>query len=114
MANNVSFISKAKRENNISLQLRVSGALKSKNICIHKRRTSVRLEPKMWNALNEIALMERCSVHDLCSIIHDLNGHAVSFTAALRVFVMEYYRSALLRERTREGHPSPSISINEP
>ncbi|MFH1158329.1 MAG: ribbon-helix-helix domain-containing protein [Pseudomonadota bacterium] len=72
------------------------GMLQSRNVRIHKRRTSVRLESEMWNALNEIAGLEGCSVHDLCGAVHDLKETGASFTAALRVFMMEYYRSAML------------------
>jgi predicted DNA-binding ribbon-helix-helix protein len=71
------------------------GTLLSKNVRIHNRRTSVRLEPAMWNALNEIAALEGCSIHDLCGAVHDLKEKEASFTAALRVFMMEYYRSAM-------------------
>ena len=80
--------------NGSMLQANVSGALQSKNVRIHKRRTSVRLEPAMWVALNEIAGMEECSIHDLCGAVHDMKEPGTSFTAALRVFMMEYYRSA--------------------
>ncbi len=76
------------------LQAHAPGALQSKNIRIHKHRTSVRLEPEMWNALNEIAALEGCSIHDLCGAVHDLKAPGASFTAALRVFMMEYYRTA--------------------
>ena len=76
--------------------LHTPGMLQSRNIRIHKRRTSVRLEPEMWNALNEIAELEGCSVHDLCGAVHDLKEMGSSFTAALRVFMMEYYRSVAL------------------
>lgn len=69
-------------------------ALLSKNVRIHSRRTSVRLEPEMWNALKEIAAAERRTIHDVCSAVHDLKEPGMSFTAALRVFLMEYYRSA--------------------
>lgn len=71
-----------------------SRALQSKNVRIHNRRTSVRLEPEMWAALNEIAQMENCTIHDLCGAVHDLKERGASFTAALRVFLMEYYRAA--------------------
>jgi predicted DNA-binding ribbon-helix-helix protein len=70
------------------------GALISKNVRIHDRRTSVRLEPEMWDALNEVALLEECSIHDLCGAVHDMKDEGASFTAALRVFLMEYYRTA--------------------
>lgn len=72
----------------------LQGALISKNVRIHDRRTSVRLEPEMWDALNEIAILEDCSIHDLCGAVHDLKDEGASFTAALRVFLMEYYRTA--------------------
>lgn len=71
-----------------------SGAPQSKNVRIHKRRTSIRLEPKMWEALQEIARMEGCTIHDLCGAVHDLKEPGASFSAALRVFMIEYYRSA--------------------
>jgi predicted DNA-binding ribbon-helix-helix protein len=72
----------------------LQGALISKNVRIHDRRTSVRLEPEMWDALHEIALLEDCSIHDLCGAVHELKDEGASFTAALRVFLMEYYRTA--------------------
>jgi len=72
---------------------RINGSLQSKNVRIHDRRTSVRLEPEMWVALNEIAVMEGCTVHDICGAVDDLKSAEASFTAALRVFVMEYYRA---------------------
>ncbi len=80
-----------------------SGGLQSHNVRIHKRRTSVRLENEMWQALNDIAVAEKCSIHDLCGAVHDLKEQGASFTAALRVFIMEYYRTA-----TRT---SPQVSL---
>ena len=74
--------------------LQPPGALQSRNVRIHRRRTSVRLEPEMWNALNEIAALETSTVHEICSAVHDLKDPKTSFTAALRVFLMEYYRNA--------------------
>lgn len=77
-----------------SLPMPRQAALQSRNVRIHNRRTSVRLEPEMWNALNEVARLEKCSIHDLCGAVHDLKERGVSFTGALRVFLMEYYRAA--------------------
>ena len=73
--------------------------LQSKNIRIQDRRTSVRLEPEMWNALHEIAALEGCSIHHICTAVHDSKTDKTSFTAALRVFLMVYYRSAALAGR---------------
>lgn len=92
---------------------RAQGGLHSHNVRIHKRRTSVRLENEMWRALNDIAASEKCSVHDLCGAVHDLKEEGASFTAALRVFIVEYYRTAsrssphvtMVRNRLRPEAP---------
>jgi len=47
----------------------------------------VRLEPEMWRALREIAVRERCRIHDLCSVVQMRKNPETSFTAAIRVFV---------------------------
>lgn len=74
--------------------------LVSKNITILGRRTSVRLEPEMWNALKDISRREACSIHDICSLVHIRKNPLTSLTAAIRVFLMLYYRAAA----TQEGH----------
>lgn len=78
----------------------IKSTLVSRNITIFGRRTSVRLEPEMWRALKDVARRENCSVHDLCSLV-DLRKNAnTSLTAAIRVFVMLYYKAA----STEDGH----------
>lgn len=72
----------------------------SRNITVLGRRTSVRLEPEMWSALREIARREDCKIHDICSLIHLRKNQDTSLTAAIRVFLMLYYRAAA----TEEGH----------
>ena len=74
--------------------------LVSRNITVLGRRTSVRLEPEMWSALREIARREDCKIHDICSLIHLRKNQDTSLTAAIRVFLMLYYRAAA----TEEGH----------
>lgn len=75
-------------------------SLISKNITINGRRTSVRLEPEMWQALHNISGRERCSIHQICSLIQIKKAKNSSLTAAIRVFLMLYYRAAA----TEEGH----------
>ncbi|HEY8191773.1 MAG TPA: ribbon-helix-helix domain-containing protein [Alphaproteobacteria bacterium] len=72
----------------------------SRNITVLGRRTSVRLEPEMWNAIREIARRERCKVHDICSLIQLRKNPNTSLTAGIRVFLMLYYRAAA----TEDGH----------
>ncbi len=81
--------------------------LVSKNITILGRRTSVRLEPEMWNALKDISRREHCSIHDICSLIHIRKNPLTSLTAAIRVFLMLYYRASSTEEgHSRVGHGS--------
>jgi predicted DNA-binding ribbon-helix-helix protein len=74
--------------------------LVSRNITVIGRRTSVRLEPEMWTALREIARRENCKIHDICSLIQMRKNPDTSLTAAIRVFLMLYYRAAA----TEDGH----------
>lgn len=81
--------------------------LVSKNITILGRRTSVRLEPEMWNALKDISRRENCSIHDICSLIHIRKNPITSLTAAIRVFLMLYYRAASNADgHAKAGHGS--------
>ncbi len=75
-------------------------SLVSRNITVLNRRTSIRLEPEMWTSLNDIADRERCSVHDICTLVYVRKKPETSLTAAIRVFIMLYYRSAT----TEQGH----------
>lgn len=72
----------------------------SRNITVLGRRTSVRLEPEMWVALRDISRRENCKAHDLCSLIQIRKNPDTSLTAAIRVFLMLYYRASA----TEEGH----------
>lgn len=74
--------------------------LVSRNVTIDGHRTSVRLEPEMWTALREIAKREKCSIHDICTLISLKKKMNTSLTAAIRVFLMLYYRAA----STESGH----------
>ena len=81
------------------------GTLISRNITVLNKRTSVRLEPEMWVAIKDIALRENCSVNDLCSLISLRKHPDTSLTAAIRVFLMLYYRAAATDEgHNRAGH----------
>jgi predicted DNA-binding ribbon-helix-helix protein len=76
-----------------------SSTLVNRNVTIRGRRTSLRLEPAMWDALQEIAQREGTSVHELCTKV-DLERRESTLTAAIRVFILGYYRAAA----TAHGH----------
>jgi len=75
--------------------------LVNRNVIVGRRRTSLRLEPAMWESLAEICRREDFSLHDLCTLI-DRRRHASSLTAAIRVFILAYFRAAA----TEDGHAS--------
>jgi predicted DNA-binding ribbon-helix-helix protein len=79
---------------------RTGTALTSRVLIVRGRRTSARLEDEMWTSFKDIAEGEGCSVHELASHIHSRKKEGQSFTSAIRVFVMLYYRDAA----TEAGH----------
>jgi predicted DNA-binding ribbon-helix-helix protein len=83
----------------------LKSSLISKNITVRGHRTSIRLEPEMWDAIKDIANRERTSIHYLCTLIAMRKQQETSLTAAIRVFLMLYYRAAATSEgHARAGH----------
>lgn len=64
-------------------------SLVSRNVRIGDKRTSVRLEPEMWEILDVIAELSDKSVNSIAQEVaeRDRNG---SFTSALRVFIVSW------------------------
>jgi predicted DNA-binding ribbon-helix-helix protein len=82
--------------------------LRSGNVTVGRRRTSIRLEPAMWQALREIGAREGKTMHALVTEIE--RGRAQSsLTAAIRVFLLDYFRAAATEEgHRRAGHRPPA------
>jgi predicted DNA-binding ribbon-helix-helix protein len=66
-----------------------------RNVVVGGHRTSVRLEPVRWDALHDIARRLRVTMHDLVTHI-DRERTASSLTAAIRVYIVDFYRAAAL------------------
>lgn len=66
--------------------------LVQKNLVVDGRRTSVRLEPSMWIALYEIAAREGQTVSEVVTAVAQRKPAGASFTSAIRVFVLNYYK----------------------
>ena len=71
----------------------------ARNVTVAGRRTSLRMEPEMWDALQEVAEREGQSLHDLCTLVARRRG-LHSMTAAIRVHLLNYFRAAA----TEAGH----------
>jgi predicted DNA-binding ribbon-helix-helix protein len=65
----------------------------NRNVVAERGRTSMRLEPELWDALAEICLREG---HDINHLVRQIDpiGHSGGRTSAVRVFVLEYFRVA--------------------
>ncbi|NQV85197.1 MAG: ribbon-helix-helix domain-containing protein [Rhodospirillales bacterium] len=66
----------------------------SKNVTIHGRRTSLRLEQASWEAILDICECEGLTVHELCSMIEN-RCEGASRTSAVRAFIVTYFRSVV-------------------
>ena len=76
-----------------------STRLVSRNVGRADRRTSMRLEPELWDAVQELCSRERMTFGDLVRAI-DEAARLGSRTSAVRVRVLQYFRAAA----TEEGH----------
>jgi predicted DNA-binding ribbon-helix-helix protein len=80
-----------------------------RNVTIAGRRTSVRMEAVLWDSLFEICEREALGLHDLCTRI-DRARTSGGLTAALRVFILCYFREASRQvARGREPMPMPVL-----
>ena len=70
-----------------------SSRLINRNVVAERGRTSMRLEPELWDALAEICARERQDINRLVRQI-EATGHSGGRTSAVRVFVLKYFRDA--------------------
>ncbi|HEY7579349.1 MAG TPA: ribbon-helix-helix domain-containing protein [Acetobacteraceae bacterium] len=65
----------------------------NRNVVAGRGRTSMRLEPELWEALAEICARERRDINRMVRQIEAV-GHRGGRTSAVRVFVLQYFRAA--------------------
>jgi predicted DNA-binding ribbon-helix-helix protein len=70
-----------------------SSRLINRNVVAGRGRTSMRLEPELWDALLEICQREGQDISRLVRQI-EAAGHSGGRTSAVRVFVVQYFRAA--------------------
>jgi len=71
-----------------------------RNVKVHGHRTSLRLEPQMWDSMTEICRREFCTPHDVCSYVAERKPPQDSLSSSLRAFMLEYFR----KSSTEDGH----------
>lgn len=70
------------------------GGLINKNVKVGGTRTTMRLEPEFWDALAEIARREATDINRIVTRV-DISLGAGGRTTAVRVFVLQYFRTRL-------------------
>ena len=77
-------------------------ALICRNVTVSGRRTSIRMEQVMWTSLTDICRREDHTVNEIISIIDEKRAET-NLTAAIRVFIICYYRDAALSNGAKCG-----------
>lgn len=75
----------------------------NRNVIAKSGRTSMRLEPELWDALREICLLETITLSELVQRI-EREGHPGGRTSAIRVHVVTYFRNV-----ARSGGGIPAL-----
>ena len=78
---------------------KAGSTLVNRNVTVAGHRTSIRLEPAMWDALHQICEREHKPCNQLVTEI-DRQRVESSLTAAIRVYLLRYFSAAA----TDEGH----------
>jgi predicted DNA-binding ribbon-helix-helix protein len=73
--------------------------LVNRNVVAERGRTSMRLEPELWDMLSEICERE---AHDMSTLVRQIEaaGHAGGRTSAVRVYIANYFYAS----STEVGH----------
>ena len=79
-------------------------SLETHNIVVDGHRTSVRLEPVMWDALHDIAHRRQVTVDALVTEVNSQRS-ASSLTAAIRIYIVEFYRALAAGEARVPARP---------
>ena len=68
---------------------------KPRNVFLGDYRTTVRLEPVLWEALGDIARHRGITRQDLMREIDNDREHGVGLTSAIRVYIVKFYRDRI-------------------
>lgn len=94
---------------NLSSENGKKSILESRNVTVANKRTSMRLEPQMWESLERIARTEGVTINNLCTQI-DLRRGDIGLTSATRVFIISYYRHLVRQHEAERGLAVPGLA----
>lgn len=80
-------------------------ALKSRNVYVSGRRTTIKLEPQYWQALQDITARLAVPLRDLLPVIQaSYPDHTL--TGAVRVWALTYFQELAKRQATEQENAS--------
>ena len=68
-----------------------------RSLTVAGHRTSISLEEPFWQGLTEIAAARRSSIAGLVAVIDRSRPSGTNLSAAIRVFVLDWYRKQAKR-----------------
>ena len=71
--------------------------LLTRNVVIDGKRTTIRLESDIWDAVDDLCARERISRHDLCSRV-EAGRDGLNRAQTIRAVIVNYFRFALRNE----------------
>ena len=74
-----------------------------RSIVLAGHKTSVSLEDAFWKGLKEIAGGRHMTLSDLVGAIDAQRQHGIFDRGALRLFVLDFYRSQVSDKESRDG-----------
>ena len=91
-----------------------SSRLVNRNVTALRGRTSMRLEPELWEALEEICRREKLTLGELVKRVEQFE-HPGGRTSAVRVYVLGYFRDAVNEDGHRlAGHGRLAAEPEQP
>lgn len=85
-------------------------SVRKRSVVLAGHRTSISLEAEFWQALRTVAAARRVSINALVAAIDTARGHdrPANLSSALRVFVLDCYRSGELSAQVAERSSEPA------
>ena len=81
--------------------------LRTYNISVGNRRTTIKLAPEIYGAIEKIAEIEQCSPKDVFEFIAQKKEDHPALATAVSVFVIDYFMQAATQEgHSKAGHGS--------
>ena len=84
-------------------------SLANRVISIHDRKTSMRLAPAEWEAIDTICKREHIKRNDLLDLISRRKDQKLGLTCSVRLFALIYFYHLLIDKKYSYSSKSPQI-----